>query len=849
MKTIKISGGKIYRAQDSSRAVEVISGNVLVYLIPEKNGTYGRRFFLKEFEPGSIIPEFVCRSEIYGSWHLGFVAADKAEMKVHTKIDRMEIIGEFSLTLGMRVSSEEEFTDELIEMYNINAVKEEGYIYINETEQKRTKERSLGIIYNFFSGGFKDKDVYAETNNALYDTAAYICRHEKINIASLDSITEGCGRRFGIADISRISHFTIREVLLGNNWYRQDNGALLVYFSDDGRPAACIPVKPGKYIIYDPQSKTSEKLTAGIAEQLKAKAYMFYRPFPEKAILKKDLIGFGLERVKVTDIAHMLLCALLGTLAGLMIPYLNQAAYDMFIPMGSGGELIRLGTVMLSCSLGSISFAIVKNIAVFRIMNSMEYAAQGAAFDRLFNLPSDFYRKYDAAELGQKVMGISDMYNLISGCAAAAVLSAVFSLFYLGRMYFYSAQMTLTAAIAVFAVMAVIAVIGFRQVRYEKDKRDIDISAQSDMFQYLRGISKLRIAGAENRALYRYLCKFVRSRQINSAKERMTNMAGTIMGFSQIMFSVIFFEMMINRGINMSVGEFTGFSAAFGVFSNASITLVRCILNVNCIKPIYDDVRPILETLPENSESASIPGKLTGAIEISSVTFGYNSTEQPVLKNIDIDIKAGEYVGIVGSSGCGKSTLLKILLGFEKPWIGKVYYDNCDIEELDKRELRKKFGVVLQDDGLISGSIYENITIASHGCKMAKVNDIIKKVGLEEDIRSMPMGIHTVIAEGSGTISGGQRQRILIARALVNDPKVIFLDEATSALDNVTQSMVVETLENINSTKIVIAHRLSTVRKCDRIIVMDKSEIAEIGTYDELMKKKGLFYQLARRQM
>lgn len=847
MRSIKISGGYIYRSCGSG-TVEVISGNVLVYLIPEKNGTFGRRFFLKEFEPGSIIPEFICHSEVYGSWHLGFAAADKAELTIHKNADRMEAVMKFASVLGLQISSEEEFMVEIIEMYNINAVKEEGYIYINETEQKKTMERTLGIIYDFFQRKPTASGIYSDTGNALYDTAAYICRHEKISIAPLDSITEGCGRHFGIADISRISHFTIREVLLENNWHRQDNGALLVYFND-GRPAACIPVRPGKYIICDPQSKTAVKLTSEITVQLKAKAYMFYRPFPDKVISKKDLISFGLECIKGADVMNMLLCALLGTLTGLMIPYMNEAAYDMFIPMGSSSGLFQLGAVILSCSMGSVSFAAVKNIAVFRIMNSMEYAAQGAAFDRLYSLPSDFYRRYAAAELGQKVMGVSDMYDLIAGCAAAAVLSAVFSLLYLGQMVLYSPQMTLTAAAMVFAVMTFIAVLGIRQVRYERDKRNIDINSQSDMFQYLRGISKLRISGAENRALYRYLCKFTRSRRINSLKERMTNLADTVMGAAQTLFPAVFFKLIADKDINMSVGEFAGFSAAFGAFSGACITLVQCLLKVNSIKPIYDDVRPILETLPENPESCSIPGKLTGAVEISSVTFGYNSTEEPVLKNIDLNIRAGEYVGVVGASGCGKSTLLKILLGFEKPQIGKVYYDNRDIEELDKRELRKKFGVVLQDDGLISGSIYENITIASRGCKMSKVNDVIRRVGLEEDIQSMPMGVHTVIAEGSGTISGGQRQRILIARALVNDPKIIFLDEATSALDNVTQSMVVETLEKINSTKIVIAHRLSTVRKCDRIIVMDKGEVAEMGTYDELMEKHGLFFRLAERQI
>ena len=272
-------------------------------------------------------------------------------------------------------------------------------------------------------------------------------------------------------------------------------------------------------------------------------------------------------------------------------------------------------------------------------------------------------------------------------------------------------------------------------------------------------------------------------------------------------------------------------------------------MEVNDIKPAYDRCKPILQTLPEWDEDTIMPGNLTGDIEVNHVTFSYNESSGVVLDGISVPIKAGEYVGIVGSSGCGKSTLLKLLLGFEKPDVGKVYYDGKDIDSMDKRELRKKFGVVLQDGKLISGSIFENITITAPGTKLERVKQVVKEVGLEDDINQMPMGLHTVLSENSGTISGGQQQRILIARAIVNKPKIIFFDEATSALDNVTQSMVCDSLERLKATKVVIAHRLSTVMNCDRILVMDKGKIVEQGSYEELMDMKGLFYQLAIRQI
>lgn len=220
-----------------------------------------------------------------------------------------------------------------------------------------------------------------------------------------------------------------------------------------------------------------------------------------------------------------------------------------------------------------------------------------------------------------------------------------------------------------------------------------------------------------------------------------------------------------------------------------------------------------------------------------------------MLDGVSLNIRAGEYVGLVGASGCGKSTLLKLLLGFETPTAGKIYYDNKDIESVDKRELRKKMGVVLQDGKLISGSIFENITITAPKATLRDVNAVVAAVGLKDDIAAMPMGLHTILSEDCRTISGGQQQRILIARALIGGPRILFFDEATSALDNVTQSMVCDTLEKMDATRVVIAHRLSTVIRCDRIVVLDRGRVAEQGTYDELMARRGLFYQLASRQM
>ena len=576
---------------------------------------------------------------------------------------------------------------------------------------------------------------------------------------------------------------------------------------------------------------------------------MFYRPFPAKEMKIKDLFLFGMQSVHKGDLARLMLLALLGTLIGLLIPYINEQLFDRFIPMGNASGLVQLCGVILACTVGNLTFTVVKNLATFRSMNTMEYTVQSAAYDRLFNLPESFFRKYDSADLALRVMGISVIFNTLADVLVNSLLSAVFSLLYLWRMFRYSKKLSAISLILLVICMVVIVWIGIIQTRFEKEKMELDSEASSRIYQFINGISKIRIAGVENRALYEYLKPYTSSRRLNIRKEKMTIGVNTLVGAMDTVFSMVLYYLMVKNEMKLSIGEFMGFSTAFGAFSGAMLQIVASLLQVNNVKPAYDRCKPVLQTMPENDEDTVMPGNLTGDIEMNNVTFSYDKEAGAVLDDISLHVRAGEYIGIVGSSGSGKSTLLKLLLGFEKPDVGKIYYDGKDIDSMDKREMRKKFGVVLQDGKLIAGSIYENITITAPNTKLKQVKKVVRDVGLEEDINQMPMGLHTILSEDSGTISGGQQQRILIARAIVNNPKIIYFDEATSALDNVTQSMVCESLEKLKATRVVIAHRLSTVINCDRIFVLEKGKLIEEGNYQELMDLKGRFYELAVRQI
>lgn len=855
MERIVLNGGKYHITDNPGVSCRVEKGHVLVYILPlkeaagERGFVHGRRMFLREAEEGEVLPSLCHDSELLGSWRLMYVALDHAELSVLKEGTSKEQIMSFAGRIGLRLFSAEDFEEELIERYNLQDIREEGYIYATEEEDKATLKQSAALIYNIFHKGRESGRDYVPVKNPLYNAAAILCRKEHIEIASFDRMREACGARFTLQDISRVSHFTAREVVLAGDWYQKDSGPVLAFISGNNTPVPCIPNGPRRYVYYDTETGESHKLTAVFAEKLDVKGYVFYRPFPPKKIGKLDLMKFGMQKVYISDIVRLLQLALLGTLVGLLVPYLNEQVYDRYIPLGDTAGLFAVGAVILSCSLGNITFSIVKNLAMFRSMNSMEYAVQNAAIDRLFNLPESFLREYDAASLGERVMGIATIYQVLADNITQTALTLLFSFMYLFRMFRYSKDMSVVALILLFVLALALLWLGVRQTKLEKEKRQQDILSNSLIFQLLSGIEKIRISASENRAILKYLGCFTRSQSINAKKERTTNIVGTVSGAASTAFSLIFYYMMIRKSIAMSLGEFSGFTAAFGSFSGAVFTLVQSFLMVNMVKPIYEHAKPILETLPESSEETGLPGDLSGEVEVSHVTFAYSEGESNVLNDVNIHVRPGEYVAVVGPSGCGKSTLLKLLLGFEKPDTGKIFYDNRDIDDMDKRELRKRFGVVLQDGGLISGSIYDNITITYPLVKKERVDEVIEEVGLKDDIAAMPMGIHTIVSEGAGTISGGQAQRILIARALVGKPKLIFLDEATSALDNVTQNMVVETLEKIKATKLVIAHRLSTVRRCDHIIVMDGGRIIEEGNYDSLMEKKGFFYDLAVRQM
>ncbi len=536
---------------------------------------------------------------------------------------------------------------------------------------------------------------------------------------------------------------------------------------------------------------------------------------------------------------------------GMAIPLATGVLFDSVIPGAERGQLLQVGLALFVSILAASLFQIAQNIAVLRLEGRWDSSILAAVWDRLLRLPASFFRRYSSGDLAERAMGLDVIRRTLSGTAISSILAGVFSIFSFGLLFYYDAGLAWAATgLALISIAATVAA-GVLQMRHQRSLADLQGRISGMILQFVSGIAKLRVAGVEDRAFALWAREFSAQKKVAFKARSVANNLSVFNSVYPVLTLMAIFAMIAfasESRAGLSTGDFLAFTAAFSQFLVASLAVSSAFISTLNVVPIYERAQPILQTLPEVDPAKSDPGDLTGEIEIGHVVFRYRENEPLVLKDVSLHIEAGEFAAIVGPSGCGKSTLMRLLLGFETPLAGAIYYDGQDLAGLDVEKLRHQLGVVLQNGQLIAGDIFTNI-VGSSSLMIADAWEAARLVGLGEDIEQMPMGMHTVLSEGGGALSGGQRQRLLIARAIVNKPRVLFFDEATSALDNRTQALVGESLEHLQATRVVIAHRLSTIVNADRIFVMDDGQLVQSGTYEELMEQEGLFAELAQRQL
>ena len=476
----------------------------------------------------------------------------------------------------------------------------------------------------------------------------------------------------------------------------------------------------------------------------------------------------------------------------------------------------------------------------------MGISVQAATMARLFSLPADFFRQYSAGELSSRAQMVDSLCSTLSSAFVVSGLSAVFSLVYIGQVFVYAPSLVVPSVVMTCITIGYMLLSTRLSMNESREAMRSSSQLSGMTYALISGIQKIKLAGAEKRVFARWTRLYTKEVKHTYDRPKYLLLSGTVSTAISLLGTIVMYYFAVRSGVSMA--EYNAFNASYGMVSGAFFTLAGMVNSVAMIRPVLEMAKPILDAVPETSEEKKMVQSLRGRVELSHLSFRYSDTMPMVLDDLSLQIKSGEYVAIVGKTGCGKSTLVRLLLGLETPQKGAIYYDGLDMQTLDLRSLRRNIGTVIQDGKLFQGSIYENIAISAPGLTMNEAWEAAELAGIADDIRAMPMGMHTLISEGQGGISGGQRQRLMIARAIAPKPKLLIFDEATSALDNITQKKVSQSLDSLRCTRIVIAHRLSTIRQCDRILVLDGGHIIEDGTYDELLEKKGFFAELVARQ-
>ncbi|MBR6352609.1 MAG: NHLP bacteriocin export ABC transporter permease/ATPase subunit [Oscillospiraceae bacterium] len=656
-------------------------------------------------------------------------------------------------------------------------------------------------------------------------------------IRDLDEQLEYCLRPHGLMR---------RSVKLEQGWYRDAFGPMLAFRKEDGMAVALLPKPFLGYTFRDPVSGEKTDLNRKTAAQFEADAICFYRPLPLKKLGIPDLIKYLTDCLSTGDIVSLIALTLVATMIGMLMTNITRALTGFVLDSRNLSLLMGTAVFMISVILSTQLIGASRELMMDRLQIKTSLAVEAAVMMRIMNLPANFFRNYSSGELSSRYSAVTQLSELLLSNVFSTGLSAILSLLYITQIFHYAPALVVPALLIILASILVSVLSSLTQIRISRQIMEKGAKENGLSFALISGVQKIKLAGAEKRAFAKWGRAFAEVSELsynppvliraNSAITTAVSLAGTI----------VLYYLAVTTSVSPS--EYIAFNTAFGAVTGAFAALTGVALSVARIKPILEMAEPILQTEPESAENKSMVTRLSGNIELSNVYFRYNQNMPYVVNGMSLKIRAGEYIALVGTTGCGKSTLVRLLLGFETPEKGAIYYDGKDISGLDLRSLRRRIGTVTQDGSLFQGDIYSNIVISAPHLTLDEAWEAAEIAGIADDIRAMPMGMQTLISEGQGGISGGQKQRLMIARAVAPKPKILIFDEATSALDNRTQKKVSEALDALKCTRIVIAHRLSTIKNCDRILVLDGGRILEDGTYDELIAKNGFFAELVERQ-
>jgi len=725
-------------------------------------------------------------------------------------------------------------------------------------ERTRLQERKTRAALEELASVFESRRKTIERETPLLTAIAAIGEHIDAHIRAPGKSEEAGARADPIDAVARASRLRYRRVKLVGKWWSRDAGALLTWTDDEERrPVALLPDKKLRYEVLDPEHGTRVRLNKDVAKGLSSEAVTFYRPLPDGKLGLLELLKFTL-RPHSKDLTLIVIAGVIATLLGMLVPQGTALLMDYAIPDADQRLLLEIGIGLLAAGLGQMLFFLSQGIVLSRLGLETESEGQAAVWDRLLRLRPSFFRGFSSGDLQSRVMAISSIGRQLSGVTLATLFSGFLAVLNLGLLYYYSPKLSFIAILIGGLLMSFTIVMGVFIRRNLRVLLELQGQFFGLVIQLITAVGKLRVAGAEERAFTHWVQRYSSQVRLRSNIQKLKDVVGVFNSMlptlSSIVLYVVAFEMLFDSrqpgaAGGFSLGSFLAFNVAFGTFLGGVLSLSQTAVSIQDLFVQAKRVQPILEAEPEIDEEKADPGELTGRLAMDGVSFSYDPEGPRILDGVNMQVEPGEFVAVVGPSGSGKSTLFRLLLGFESPEEGVVSFDGQDMASLDVLAVRRQLGVVLQGGKLDAGSVFENIS-CGNVITLDEAWAAAADAGFADEVKEMPMGMHTIISVGGSNLSGGQRQRLLIARALAHRPKILLFDEATSALDNRTQAIVSESLERLNVTRIVVAHRLSTIRQADRIYVVEAGKIVQSGAFDELMADRdGLFSRMMSRQL
>ncbi|MER5719504.1 NHLP bacteriocin export ABC transporter permease/ATPase subunit [Streptomyces sp. NPDC002132] len=683
--------------------------------------------------------------------------------------------------------------------------------------------------------------------DATFAACRLVARAAGISLVEPAPAGDGEERLDPVEQVALASRVRVRAVRLDGRWWRDDVGPLVGHRALSGAPVALL-WRRGGYVAVHPATGRETPVEKANAEEFEPRAVMFYRPLPEKRLGPLGLMRFSM-RGTGRDLTHLLLSGLVTVAIGALVPIATGKVLGEYVPRAQADPIVQVCLAVMVSSLVAASFMLLQNLTILRLEGRVEATLQPAVWDRLLRLPTKFFAERSTGELASAAMGISGIRRLLAGLGPSVAQASTIGAMNLGLLLWYSVPMAMAAIGMLVVIAGVFLGLGLWQVRWQRRLVTLSNKLNNQAFQTLRGLPKLRVAAAENYAYAAWAEQFARSREMQQRLGRIKNL-NTVLGAVYLpLCSLLMFMLLAGpaRGA-LSAADFLTFNTSMTMLLTSVTSLTGAFVSAVAALPLFEEIRPVLAATPEVRAASTRPGPLSGAVEARRLSFRYSDDGPLVLDDVSFEVGAGEFVAIVGPSGCGKSTLLRLLIGFDRPGSGSVLYDGQDLAALDQSAVRRQCGVVLQHAQPFTGSILD-VICGTGAYTPEEAMAAAELAGLAEDIKRMPMGLHTIVA-GSGSVSGGQRQRLMIAQALIRRPRILFFDEATSALDNETQRTVIESTRKLNATRVVIAHRLSTVMDADRVIVMENGKVAEQGPPAQLLADPGgRLHELVRRQM